>query len=947
MPVKKSFVGVNKAKFSDNSQQKHIDSLAKNISILVGQTKNKDDRAVLYRDLKELGLVSKGGQISSINFSGGLGGGSGGGGGGVVNPPTETPTKPLNVSVNAAFTTIMIQWDFPSYAGHKHTEIWRNTVDQLGDMLDPRTEGEAVLVATTPDSVYVDSVNFDTGYYYWVRFINVNDEAGAVHSASGSYAKTQKDITTVIDEIEADIDAQFLAFTNSFNQALADADNAIAIADGKAQSALDDIDNRVNIALGNLDQGIIDANAELVAVDNLLDTLRLDHDGLQATVTVDYYDKVSTDSAIAGAITTFQTSYVDTNYVSVAYLNTNVYTKVEADLAITNEVTTRISAIDYSDYATKALLSTSYRTAATQDTATTQQINTAISQIDYGDFATTALLTSDYRTAATQDTATTNQINTAISNIDNGGLVTSAFLSSNYRTSVDQDTATTSQINTAISAIDYGDFATTAFIESDYRTAVTQDTATTNAINAFQSSVLTPNYKTTAQIATDHYTKTATDTAIAGAITVFNSNVLTPNYKTSAQITADHYTKATTDTAISSAVDTLESKIFNADGTTVSSAFIGQVRISTSDLNGAVAQGIDDYSVSYGGQSYSIAQVTQASIDADGNYQTQWGVQSAVGDLNFGVGFLNNNGVTTFAVSANNFGVYNPANGVLELAFTVVDGAIVARKAIIEDAQIRDLIVQNNSIFEGDVLVNSKLTAARIHGARISAGDLWLRGGSHALSFSPTGNFAMWFGSNSFYNPDSSVDTRSTGNAKFAITQAGGIIARGIDIYNNSNQLLLSAGGGLNGAYIENLSVNQADINDLSVGTLDIQGNAVNITAYLESTGSTSSGSFKNYIDQTISTGSGTVFASFSGRLQNLSVEPSTNDFYQLELLLYSGATLVDTFTTGNLNTLNNTSFSITGAATITGTTTRVVVRGLNTTSWSVSAQGFMNNAKR
>jgi hypothetical protein len=1160
MPIKKPFVGINKANFSDTGQQKHIDSLAKNISILVGQTNNKDDRAVLYRDLKELGLVSKGGQLSSLNFSSGGGGSGGGGGGGSPsNPTTQTPTQPQNVTVNAAFTTIMIQWDIPTYVGHKHAEIYRNTVDQLGDMLDPRTAGEAVLIATVSGSLYVDSVNFDTGYYYWVRFVNINDEVGAVNSASGTFARTKKDIAVVIAEIDAAFQIEFDAFELAFNNALVLANNAATAADVKAQAALDDISIRIdgalvsinseldgidlslvsanqdianaNLAITDANQLITDANAaaaaSLVTVNGLLDGLRTDHDGFQAIVTNDYYNSAGTDLAIAGQITLFRTSYVDLNYVSLAYLGTNVYTIVEADSAITSQVSTAISAIDYGAYATTALLSTDYRTAVTQDLATTTQINTAlstidntglvtlalltsdyrtaasqdtatttqistalsqidysgfvttallssdyrtavtqdtattseintaissinysgfattalltsdyrtavtqdtattsqintaistidysgfvttalltsdyrtavtqdtattteidtaISQIDYSGFATTALLTSDYRTAVSQDAATTSQINTALSTIDNGGLVTLAFLQSDYRTSVTQDLATTTEINTAISAINYSGFATTAALTSDYRTAVTQDLATTSQINTaistidysgfattafiqtdytttvnqniataaavqvLRSEVTTAAYATQASVSTNNYTRTEADIAIAGQITTFNTNTLSASYKTTAQINLDHYTITDANSAISTAVDTLEAKVFNPDGTTVSSAFIGQVRISNADLNGAIATGVDNYSVTYNGSVYSISQVTQVSVDADSNYQAQWGIQTTVGALQHGIGFLNNNGVTTFVASVDNFGIYNPVDGAMELAFSVVDGVIVAKKAIIGDLQIQELLVQNQSVFEGNVLVNTRLTAAVIYGARIFAGELFLRGSSNVLSFSPDNTtYAMWYGSRFAFDPTSvgQADNRSDASASFALKHDGTVIARRMTIYNNASQVILDVNG-VNGAYIQ----------DLSVDTLAIAGNAISDSAYTEfanisiaafqvatfpniafgSTGISSNvagaviAHFVFEITRTSSTGSGGNGATFRVRLRetstnNILVDETKgttaplNETIFVPFTLYTTATTVDNLTVETSVTSGGRSFNVRARVVIT-----------------------------
>ena len=224
---KKAFLGVGgKPRFSQPDQQKHIDSVSKNIAILTGQTKNTKDRAVLVRDLMDFGLLDARGRFTGNGGTTIVGGGNNGGG--IVNPDPETPTKPVNVRASAAFTTIMVQWDFPNYAGHEHAEIWRNTIDALGDMTDPREEGEAVLVATVAGSMYMDNVLPETGYYYWVRFVNVNGLAGPVHSASGVYAETLPDIETILNEFQEESLETLQTFQDTFNGQIDRLDSQIA-----------------------------------------------------------------------------------------------------------------------------------------------------------------------------------------------------------------------------------------------------------------------------------------------------------------------------------------------------------------------------------------------------------------------------------------------------------------------------------------------------------------------------------------------------------------------------------------------------------------------------------------------------------------------------------------------------------------------------------------------
>lgn len=1308
--AKKAFSGVaGSARFDRPDQQRHIDSISKNIAILTGQTRSKLDRAVLMRDLQDLGLVDKSGKLSSN-----IGGGSNttiyqGGGGGVVDPAPETPTKPLNVVATPGFTTIMVQWDTPSYAGHGYAEIWRNTVNSLGDMLDPRDPGEAAKVATVTGSLYVDAVNYDTGYYYWVRFVNTDGVTGPVHNASGVYAKTLRSISDMLDEFEQSNTQALQTFQDNFNQALSDANDLVAATDAKAEEALgkfeliDQLNSDVltladglfnSIVINDEDstaklQRLLDTRnqlitditaekntriAELESVRNNLlaeetarrDALEQQHSelisyydtqsakiwaeaqrlsdaiiaeasaragALQAIVdeydanfaaiestyykkedtdnlvagaietfksgfladnyvtvsvlSTDYYTSASTDNAIAQAISTFQsgylndnytttallqqdyvtktdsssaisqavselkTDYVDVNFVTNAALTQNYYTKSGADSAISQAINTFSSTYIDPNFVTNSTLSSNYYTKSTTDISIARAVESITSQLADASFAaianidqtfysssardaaiagaiqkfntefieptyaTTAFLQQEYYTKAGVDGAisqavfqletgftdvnqlvlsvidesyytsseTDGAISQAITDFKTSYLdpnfVTSSSLSVNYysksqadsaisqaiethKTSyldenfvsvstlttdyytqsdvdaaineakleteakvaeglflsvannsttfyssaardaaiagkieefktdyVDQNfvtgatlsqdyysksatdgaiaqaitefksltadaiyasqatlttdyytiteaeqaisnaiaqynsttisptyvtnsaletsyytkTNTDSAIASAINALksDYIDvnFATTATLTQNHYTKTQANSAISAAINTFQSGVLEADYTSTADLQSAYYTKTQADSAISEAITLFNTNTLTANYTNSADLAQNYYTKTGADSAISSALTTFKSQTLDSEyaskstltndyytKTAANSAISGAVSTLKGEFvdnngditqafsdkinsvvvtdEGAVASVIDNYTVSYGGNDYTLAAMAQVSVDVSGAYSAQWGIQSNVGNLQHGIGFMNVNGKTTFMMAADSVVAYNPVNGQFKPIFGVEGGQVFLTEAVIGDAFVQSLTVELVSVFEGDVLVNTKLTAAKIKGAKIETDELWLRNGSYSITLDPVDNLAMWFGSTTYYNPDTGTDTRAVSNAKFALRNNGEIIARGIKIYNNSNQLILSANG-VNGTYIQ----------DLTVGTLKIANDAVTKptpleTAFIESS---ALGANDEVFDTTINASAqGTVMSS-------IGVSLNTNDY--------------------------------------------------------------------
>lgn len=535
---KKAFLGVGgKPKFSQPDQQKHIDSVSKNIAILTGQTKNTKDRAVLVRDLMDFGLLDGRGRFTGGGGTTIVGGGNNGGG--IVNPDPEAPVKPINVRASAAFTTIMVQWDFPNYAGHKHAEIWRNTIDALGDMTDPRTEGEAVLVATVAGSMYMDSVLPETGYYYWVRFVNDDGLAGPVHSPSGVYAETLPDIDTVIEDFQQESLATLETFQQGFNSQIAD-----------MQQIMDDFDFT------------------------------------QKTILI-------------------------------------------------NEHGEEIEAL---------------------------------------------------------------------------------------------------------------------------------------ATGLFEQVVTTEN-----------------------------------NYESWA---AELYS--------------LQTSFLQSDGT-LTSSFINKMAQVLAGTNGMIAGEIATYNVKYGGNTYTLAEGIKVSVDLNGEYIKQWGVQSEIGDLQHGVGFIDDNGKTTFMVSVDNFAVFNPDGGNWEAIFGVTDGRVIIKEAVVSDAIFNNIAVAFSATFENEVLVNGELTAWKLKGAQITGNALWMVNGNHSLAIEPDDFLAFWYGEAVYYNVETNTDNRSLGNAKFALMNNGRVLARGMELYDNNNNLMMDVNG-FNGTYIKNLTVD----------TLKIREDAVTVPTYIE-----------------------------------------------------------------------------------------------------------------
>jgi hypothetical protein len=221
-------------------------------------------------------------------------------------------------------------------------------------------------------------------------------------------------------------------------------------------------------------------------------------------------------------------------------------------------------------------------------------------------------------------------------------------------------------------------------------------TTTTNTANSAVSIATSLNATVSsinANYATQSYANASASSAAAGTITTIdakfdqNTGVYGVQIKTAADAA----------NAAASAATSLAAGIYDAQGN-LSQAFIDDVSLVAVEADGqTIAASIASYSVSAGGSTFTLSQLASASISADGNsYAGQWGVQTNINNLTYGVGFYVNNGVTSFVVNANNFVIKDPsssATGALPFVFS-------GGQVYIDDAKIQKLNVQQ---LEGDV----------------------------------------------------------------------------------------------------------------------------------------------------------------------------------------------------------------------------------------------------
>lgn len=229
-----------------------LQAISENIEILNGARGNGMDRAVLLRDLADLGLASlikgAGGKVKPTPTTPGNGNG---GNGGALDPTIEFPTAPTNVLASGGFSNVLVEWDSPTYKGHAYAEILRAGVDDFS---------KAVKIGQTAANLYSDAVGTGVTNYYWIRFVNKNNQVGPIQSTAGVKGQTTDAIGDILDQLKGQIDESF--FTADLNSRFDNVDANIQKLFGDVQQ----IDNK-------FEDKFIEVNDHFVDVDALIKEL--------------------------------------------------------------------------------------------------------------------------------------------------------------------------------------------------------------------------------------------------------------------------------------------------------------------------------------------------------------------------------------------------------------------------------------------------------------------------------------------------------------------------------------------------------------------------------------------------------------------------------------------------------------------------------------------------
>ncbi len=679
---KGSFPGI--ARQAKQSQSEG--AITENIEILTGQRGNGENRALLVKDLVNLDDMKRRALIN--NASGGGAGNLPIGGGGI-----ERPHAPVNLTGTGGFTFIALTWDHPTYRGHAYAEIWRSETDSFSS---------ATLIATEVTDIFSDSVNMGTGYYYWVRFVNVADMKGPTQGAKGLYVKTQKSAEQILGEIGGLIEKSHLGeFLTSEIDAIPD----LTLEINNAKTDISGYKNRVeaiDAQTDSLARQLIDA--ALIGDKNWqsntqkLVSIESEVGNVKAKIDSEFFTMAEATEAIAAATQTIRTEIEDSGISLSGNISETYFTKTGTNEAIAAYGQTLKSQIeDPNGTSIGAALKTDYYTKTSTDEAiseaTTAMASTVTTDVNA---AVDAKLTQSYYTKTGVDGAISESATLIISEIQNpDGEGLGSILFNNYQTKTDAEETTaniTQQLKSSTSDTSQGiiENALANDIEHGRRNKaeaeiISQQKTFSNKQEAIAEDILilTSNLdSTTASLANNYYTKASTDQAISSATTQLKATIENPNgTSVGANLYKNYYTKSSADSAISTASQILKSKIEDANGNSIGA---------------------------------SLQTLSQTVASNKGDFSALWGVKTSVNGLQSSLGLVNDGVDPIFAVKGAKFAIItdqNPTN--LTPVFAVSGGKTVINTAIIDQAFIKSLVTDD--LLSNRILVGSRFTSPSIN----------------------------------------------------------------------------------------------------------------------------------------------------------------------------------------------------------------------------------------
>jgi len=272
--------------------RKYLETLAQVVSIRLGRRGDPRDRAITMRELIDSGLAK---ELATSPFDPNRSGNAG-----FVQPGASlvdlaVPPAPTGFTASGAYSQINLNWDYPAYSNHSHTEVHVHTSNVIGD---------ATLLGIQTGRIFVDPVGSGQTRYYWVRHVNTDGLAGPFNSASGTVASTALDAVHLLTQLTNQITSSQLTVDLRLPIGNLPANTAAAInslnsevfaSDGSSLLASASAFNTLQAAVNHTDTGL----AATAFVVNVLEGILLNN--------------VGNPIVTASNLSTMSTSLLDTN----------------------------------------------------------------------------------------------------------------------------------------------------------------------------------------------------------------------------------------------------------------------------------------------------------------------------------------------------------------------------------------------------------------------------------------------------------------------------------------------------------------------------------------------------------------------------------------------------------------------------------------------------------
>jgi hypothetical protein len=385
---------------------------------------NGTDRFVTAEELLRTGVASQGpgGSLAPGAGTGGL-------------PFLPTPPAPTTVTATAAIQNIIVEWDEPTYQGHAYAEVWGASTDNIGT---------AVQLGMAPGAIYVDAIGPSSTRYYWVRFVNANNEAGPFNGLSGTVATTGPAVDYLLGVLTGQLSESQLTTSLS---------SRIDLIDGPV-TTVGTIPNQLAALQGQIDDlndtPVYD-NATTYAADDIVQYDGGLYKALSTTTgnlptDATYWLKIGDYSSLADVVA------AHTNEISL--LNTGLSGEVTARELLATQLRGAYTGTDIASVTT-GLLFSERTVRADADSALSSSITTLASTVSTNNSTLTAAINTEATTRANADTALSTQITTLASTVTTNNTAVTAAINTEATTRADADNSLFAQYTVKVDVNGY------------------------------------------------------------------------------------------------------------------------------------------------------------------------------------------------------------------------------------------------------------------------------------------------------------------------------------------------------------------------------------------------------------------------------------------------------------------------------------------------------------